>query len=359
MSSPFPSGSSLLLLAALAAPAAAAPAAAAPAAAAPSAKAPDRTLAGPRTTAQVVEDAARFPRPLDYSAWTLEPGELNLGPTEADVGLLRGLTAGTDPLLDALGVVNARVRVALRERERGAISLIGGLHSLQLGAMSARQARVGLRGSVAAGPLTLHAGGQVSWLSAQGTPDLAYASPVIEALFSPASLAQAQQEVEDLALELEGEVRSLALRGAVQLHLSGPHSLVLQAGDTVARSARLNDDLSALVAVAPASVGMAELLSDEHGDGSWGALGWQASWRHLQLRLGLGISDVPYAWLSPTTELAWRIGGKRDKRQDEGLHPSARAGQPAEHAEQPEQAGQAAQAGQAGQSGRRSSRRAG
>ncbi|MCK6504824.1 hypothetical protein L6R53_15710 [Myxococcota bacterium] len=303
--------------------------------------APRGAQAGPATTDAVVEDARRAPRPLDFSAWTLEPGELNLGPGEADAGLMRGLTLGTDPALDALGVVNGRVRVALREREGGAVTLIGGLHSLQLGGMQARQARVGLRGSVVAGPLTLHAGAQAAWLSAQGSPDLAYASPLVEALFGAEALVRAQEEIDDLALELEGEVRSLALRGAAQLHLSGAHSLVLQAGDTVARSARLNDDLSALSAVAPASLGLAELLSDQHGQGTWGALGWQASWQHIQLRLGLGISDVPFAWLAPTTELAVRLGGRKARRDAAPTAPTARADRPTEQAEQAEQAAQA------------------
>lgn len=301
--------------------------------------APRAAQAGPATTRQIVEDVRSAPRPLDYTAWTLRPGELNIGPTEVDAGLMRGLTLGTDPLMDALGVANARVRVALRERQEGAVALLGSLHSLQLGDMQARQARVGLRGSVEAGPLTLHAGAQASWISAQGSPDLTHASPLVASLFGAEALSRAQEQVDDLALELEGEVRSLALRGAAQLHLGGAHSLVLQAGDTVARSARLNDDLSALTAVAPASLGLSELLSDEHGQGTWGALGWQASWKTLQLRLGLGISDIPYAWLSPTTELAIRLGGRKDRR-GAAPAPTARADRPTEQPEQAEQAGQ-------------------
>ena len=37
---------------------------------------------------------------------------------------------------------------------------------------------------------------------------------------------------------------------------------------------------------------------------------WQFSWKKVDLRAGLGFSNVPGAWLIQSTDLSYRFGGK-------------------------------------------------
>ena len=37
---------------------------------------------------------------------------------------------------------------------------------------------------------------------------------------------------------------------------------------------------------------------------------WQFSWKRVDLRAGLGISNIPGAWLLQSTDLSYRFGGK-------------------------------------------------
>jgi hypothetical protein len=39
------------------------------------------------------------------------------------------------------------------------------------------------------------------------------------------------------------------------------------------------------------------------------AAGYQASWKHLEARLGIGWSAVPYTWVLQSFELSYKFGG--------------------------------------------------
>jgi hypothetical protein len=40
------------------------------------------------------------------------------------------------------------------------------------------------------------------------------------------------------------------------------------------------------------------------------SLSYQASWKHVDARIGYGASATPFAWLLPATDLSYRFGGK-------------------------------------------------
>ena len=40
------------------------------------------------------------------------------------------------------------------------------------------------------------------------------------------------------------------------------------------------------------------------------SLSYQASWKHIDARIGYGLSATPFAWVLPATDLSYRFGGK-------------------------------------------------
>ena len=53
----------------------------------------------------------------------------------------------------------------------------------------------------------------------------------------------------------------------------------------------------------------------------WSAgLAWQAHYRNLDIRVGIGLSSVPGSWIVQTTDLRWRFGGSKRREFRKGLH---------------------------------------
>ncbi len=265
--------------------------------------------AAPRSEHTVIRRA-----PIDYTAWSLEPGEVRVGPVDLDIGIARGVQVGSDPLLDAVGVYNGRVRLGRRLGRVGAAALDVGAHHLQLGEFKARHARVGLRASAQAGRVGMHLSATGSWFSTEGTPDLTAAAPLVEAIVGQDKLAEAQSSIEQVDIDLDTETSTVSLRAAVDVRLGGPHSLVLQGGQVLYRDVELKGQSKALAVGIPDDHSFSKVFDDGTGGAAWGSLAWQYSGKHLQLRLGAGISEVSYAWIMPTTELSWRFGGPREKK---------------------------------------------
>ncbi|RME27174.1 MAG: hypothetical protein D6798_05165 [Deltaproteobacteria bacterium] len=253
-------------------------------------------------------------RPIEYSAWNLRPGEMRVGLTDLDVGVSRRLQLGTDPTLDAVGIYNLRTRISLADRDHWGLAVDSAGHSLQLGDFAARQLRVGLRASASAGWIAAHLGTTASWLSTGGTPDLTAADSLLGAALGTERLAEAQAALDRSNLDLDGQLGTVSARLAIELRIKGPHALVLQGGDALLRYSAVAPTLEDIAGVAPDDLGLDGVLDQTRGGAAWGSIAWQASWRNLGLRVGLGVSQLPLAWVAPTTEISWRTGGRRARR---------------------------------------------
>jgi hypothetical protein len=55
-------------------------------------------------------------------------------------------------------------------------------------------------------------------------------------------------------------------------------------------------------------------------------IAWQYSSRNFDLRLGVGVSTLPYVWLADSVELAWRFGGPRIPSKTAAARPSGSVG---------------------------------
>ena len=60
------------------------------------------------------------------------------------------------------------------------------------------------------------------------------------------------------------------------------------------------------------------LLVPQESSVNYGAsIAYQASFKRAYLRLGMGYSTIPYAWLLQSIDLTWRWGGQTKRRANE------------------------------------------
>lgn len=248
---------------------------------------------------------------LDYSALTLESNQVRLGPADVDIGVLRGLQVGTDPMMDAIGVYNLRSRVGGHVGRHAALAAEAAAHTLQLGDMQAHHVRLGLRGSTWLGPVGLHVGARGGRLSVSGHPDLSAAAPLLHALMGEERMVVAQRDLDSAGQELRVHTTTLSIHAAAELRVAPAHAIVLQGGDAIARRAAIDPTSRAAVDTLSSKDQVGQLLESDGGRAAWGSIGWQVSGRHLRLRAGVGLSDIPLAWLTPAMELSWVLGGKQ------------------------------------------------
>ncbi|NOY24799.1 MAG: hypothetical protein GXP62_02910 [Oligoflexia bacterium] len=263
-----------------------------------------------------VESSRELPRSsLDYSALTLDQGQLRVGLDDIDFGLLQSVQLGSNPLLDAVGIYNLRGRVGGRVNAHMAAAVDASGHSLRLGQFEANQIRVGGRASVWAGPLGLHGAVNATSLTMKGSPDVTQAAPLVAALIGKERLAAAQGMIEQAAVDVGVRAMTISMRAAVELHLARAHALVLQAGDTINRQIGLEGQAKAVAEAIPGDNPLSGLVDAESSHTGWASAAWQVVGKHLNLRVGVGFSNVPLAWLVPSMELSWKIGRPASKHQ--------------------------------------------
>lgn len=280
---------------------------ASPALAAPS---PDAASADAPSADPASSDAPSSRRPLDYTAWSMAPGEVRVGLTRLDVGVLPKLQVGTQTGLDLLGVYNVAAQWSPLDRDGRGLAVGASFHDMPVGDFHLRHSRVDLTGSRQLGTVGLHGGLAWTRLTTGGSPDPDKLSPVLKEVLGVAAAAGGG-EGEDVDSRLD----TIRLRAAVDLRLAEHHALVGQLSMALAQDKRLGQEVADLGQGLPDNLGLSRTLDPDHmagpSDSYAVSLAWQGSWRNLQLRAGLGLSADPYAWLLQSTELSWRFGGRR------------------------------------------------
>ncbi|MDP2310996.1 MAG: hypothetical protein Q8P18_33560 [Pseudomonadota bacterium] len=237
----------------------------------------------------------------DFTAYTLEWGEVRLGLKNTGVGILPRTQLTTQPVLDALGAPNASVKVnALRA---GPLDLSASLDWGMSRDDDLRASFVGAGVTASlqiAKPWSIHGG--ATWVNAkvEGTPELD-ALAMILGQTSGTQLSDESVELVESKLVLDSHLQVLTAHAATDIRLNRRDSIVLQG------RAVLYEDVDVpvfLERVAPDHAGWVPLTSAYSV-----SLAWQLSWRNVDLRIGGGLSSVPGAWLLNTVDLAWRFGG--------------------------------------------------
>ena len=261
---------------------------------------------------------------VSYTAYTLGFGEAEVGLGRVAVGIAPRVQLSTNPVLDGIGAGNLAVKADVIRA--GPVDFgveTAGYRMADPGGFDARWMKVGGAASVVVVPRwSLHVAGSWNYLSADGLPQSETLRPLVWS-------ETAQQEVDAWlglaeAQDLDLRIRQalVSLRVATDLRLTKRDSLVLQASGIPfgMASQQTTATVRGQTLAVPPVLQLQELLVDTRGGSASDALAnsyllslaYQASWDHLQFRLGWGTSATELAWLLQTFELGWRFGGRRD-----------------------------------------------
>jgi hypothetical protein len=156
----------------------------------------------------------------------------------------------------------------------------------------------------------VHAGLTYAGIAAQGQPDIcALSSFIQDAECSDTGASSGTHASSPLSAEgndIYGEV--ITMRAATDIRFNRRDSLILQ-GSAVSW-ARVHKDPTVTI---PHIAELDKVLSYQGSvplDESYTAsIAWQFAWKNAHLRLGWGVSVIPYAFLTQAAELSIRFGG--------------------------------------------------
>jgi hypothetical protein len=256
----------------------------------------------------------------DYTAYVLEWGEVELGPTGLSVGALPRFQIGTVPALDALGLYNGWAKVNPLRIGGFDLALNGTAFYLPIKGFNAYMVSVGALASLQIlEPWSVHIGGNYGMARAIGVPDLRALSPYLSRLTDEELVDYSLQVlVDDLYIDVTA--RFATIRVATDFRLNRRDSIVAQGQTMIWASVDSDVDL-------PPILNMDEALEFQTEgslrvqDAYVASIAYQASWRRLTIRAGFGLSSLPGAWLVQSFKLNYRFGGttrrsETDLRQD-------------------------------------------
>ena len=255
----------------------------------------------------------------DFTAYTLEWGEVKLGLASLTVGVLPRTELGTSVVLDALNIPNAAMKINVLRLGPLDMALRGSYYAMPLETFTGSRSSLGTRASlILLDGWSLHTSASYDILLGDGLPDLSAISGVLEWL-TGADIddysVQALQEQYDLHIN----ARTLSLSLATDIRLNRRDSFVLQGSANV--YSRLFTAVSG--GEIPPIFNLEEILDqDREGsvpitDSYIASVAYQAAWKRLELRLGIGTSATPGLWLMQSTELSYRLGGRTRRTERE------------------------------------------
>lgn len=249
---------------------------------------------------------------IDFTAYTLEWGEVKLGVSNMSIGILPHVQVGTSVPLDVFGIPNVQAKIHATEggpfdiaawveydalvRTDFDASLLtaGGITSFQL-----------------AKPWGLHIGGSYTRANIAGDINLESLPQLIWFLDESGS---GNPDHADSLLHVE----TVNVRVATDIRFNRRDAIVLQGSATI--YADVEHDAELWV---PTFLGLEEAL-DQNGfispdKAGMASIAWQFCWEHWEARVGAGVSSIPGAWVLNTWELSYRFGGKTRIREQRML----------------------------------------
>ncbi|MFH1464425.1 MAG: hypothetical protein ABIO70_08560 [Pseudomonadota bacterium] len=238
----------------------------------------------------------------DFTAYALEWGELKLGLNTVQIGLLPGLQVGSSVPLDVLRVPNADLKLDFARIGPLDIAATGSGYLLRREGFEASYVTAGGMMSIQIlEAWSLHGGATYGWVAADGFPDLSQLSHWIT---GAADLDQALG-LEDASLR----ARMLHVKAATDVRFSRRDSIVLQVASTPWVEV-VTDPVPEEI---PPIFGLDSLLALDGPvpvtQAYTASIAWQVQWKHAQLRVGVGHSSTPGAWLTQCLDFSWRFFG--------------------------------------------------
>ncbi len=283
-----------------------------------------------------------------YSAYTLEWGETKLGLGTITTGVLPGVQLGTVPLLDALGAFNVYGKANLGRSGPIDFAFLTQYYTLPvteivnsldeqilLDAASAAYLAFGATASIrVASPWTLHT--QLYW----ARPSLKASGPINEL---PTALFPGGLNFGDISVAggVRGDVGVANL--ATDLRFNRRDSVFVWLRYPFYASARAQADFNLTATYADIDFGEIELNTNIGTEPRWLSIidsyslagGYQASFKNVDLRMGIGwshtggsaaegvselagtpVDPVNFAWVLQAFELSYKFGGptRREER---------------------------------------------
>lgn len=255
---------------------------------------------------------------VDFTAYTVEWGELKVGLASWSFGVLPRLQLSTVPVLDLLGVPNGALKWGFLRAGPLDFAFNGSMYVMPLGGFVGSYTQPG--GMISLRLLeawSLHVGGSYLSIQGQGVPDLTQVSPV---LYSVTGVPLDEWEQVSQLLQEEGSLdfraRGTTLRLNTDYRFNRRDSLVFQFSAIVGGEVLGNASVPLLgidEAFDNDSVCQLQGAGDCDGRflGSWTAtLSYQITFKQLDIRLGGGASAYPFTWLFQANDVSYRMFGK-------------------------------------------------
>jgi hypothetical protein len=243
----------------------------------------------------------------DYTAYTLEWGETKIGLASITIGALPRTQIGTVPMLDALGIMNGHIKVNILRVGPLDLGLGSNYYRLQVGDFVGSHTGASMVTSIQLlEPWSLHLGANYAALQSSGVPDTTRLPSVLTAGTDPDTF-QASQDGNETAWNFHGQ--NMRINLATDYRFNRRDSLVFQAGAIVWSNIDKGFDAPPILGLEDAFA-RAEETTSPIAESLVTSLAWQWTWRKVDLRVGLGWSSVPGAWLLQSTDLSYRFGGK-------------------------------------------------
>ena len=245
----------------------------------------------------------------DFTAYTLEFGEVKMGLANITAGVAPRVQLGTTPILHALDLPNVNLKVNPMRVGGFDMSVVVSHYALGLEEFQATYTSFGGLASIRLmKPWSIHLGASNVWLTADGMPDVSAMAPILSTLTGQELSEYAIEQAQDTDLNIDAQVRTF--RFATDVRFNRRDSLVLQASTTLGGDFDSAEPLPPDFELPPI-LGIDAALEDPQriDDTMTASVSWQLAWKHTELRLGFGYSTSPGAWLLQSTEFSYRFGG--------------------------------------------------
>ena len=253
----------------------------------------------------------------DFTAYTLEWGEVKLGLIGAYAGVLPRIQVGTQPLLDLMSIPNANAKFNLLRAGPLDVAVVGSMHRTKLGDFEAQfSGGGGLLSMRISRGWSIHAGGIHGRLEASGLPDQ------IPAFLTPHVNREGVEEVtgqlQNLGLAPSLSAKGTLLRVATDVRFNRRDSLLIQgttfiessySGDLGSTSSPLAQDVLSILVPGTSDGSFSRDLTAQERNYVY-TLSYQMSFRQLDLRMGAGRGGNPLVWIAQANDASWRFGGK-------------------------------------------------
>lgn len=251
----------------------------------------------------------------DFTAYTLQPGEFKVGLLSVAAGVLPNVQISSMPIIYYAGLPNLSVKVNAIQVGPLSLAVEGSRYWLRQESFRSSYTSVGAVASLrVVKAWSVHGGFSYGGLASKGIPDVCGLSPLLTedtcggiGIGDPQPVSASGSAFGIEGNDIYGEV--LWVRAATDLRFNRRDSIIVQAAAVPFARLQVNEqielpDIAQLDEVL-AFDGKVPLSTMYMLSGAW-----QMAWKNVHLRIGGGVSTVPMAWLTQTTELSVRFGGK-------------------------------------------------